>query len=49
MFEFIGTGIGGMGLLLFVSCIIEKQSDSQIWGIAIALFVIGLFIASLGS
>ena len=47
MIEFIGTGIGGMGLLLLVSCLIEKESDSQLWGIAIALFVIGLFITSL--
>jgi hypothetical protein len=49
MIEFIGTGIGGMGLLLFVGCFIEKESDSQMYGIAIALIVIGLFIASLGS
>ena len=49
MIEFIGSGIGSIGLLLFVACIIEKESDSGLWGIAIALFVIGLFIVSLGS
>ena len=49
MIEVIGIGIGGMGLFLFVGCVIEKESDSQMYGIAIALFVIGLFIASLGS
>ena len=49
MIEVIGVGIGGLGLMYFFGTILsERPSDSSI-GISILLFVVGLFIANLGS
>ena len=49
MIEAIGAGIGGLGLMLFFGTIIDKRPSDSLIGISILLFVVGLFIANLGS
>jgi hypothetical protein len=49
MIEAIGVGIAGAGLFGFVGTLLNDRPDDAVLGISILLFVVGLFIANLGS
>tara|TARA_B110000459_G_scaffold76021_1_gene85505 strand:+ start:622 stop:765 length:144 start_codon:yes stop_codon:yes gene_type:complete len=44
--ETIGIGIAGLGIFALVGIFLEKETNSGIVGISIALIALGYFIAS---